>query len=233
MKPTLHTQARSESSIDYSVDDGFGANDTERSAKRVSPRTLVLLGVVLISVVGLWSMRSLSSSAASTPEVDATVRDVREWVWSRSEGGAKTSETALALIERLDTSRLDALRVPAKDLRHAHPFRPLSATSTLGMDNVVARPTDSANARSAWHATVQRIITGITITAIMAPDTPRAQAVVDGTRVMVGDQLELDQLGNDHAYYITKITREGIEFEIVHSNGMDRMNSKKSVDRGW
>ncbi len=233
MNATPNSQERSESSIDYSVDDGFGVNDSGRSAKRISPRTFVLLGVVLISVVGLWSMRTLSSSAASTPEVDATVRDVREWVWSRSEGGAQTSKAALALIQRLDTSQLDALRVPAEHLRHARPFRPLSVRSNLALSNVVARSTDVGEARSVWNAKVRRIIEGLTISAIMAPGTPRAQAVVDGTRVMVGDEVEVDQLGHDHAYFVTQITHEGVEFEVVHSNGVDRMNSRKAVDRGW
>ena len=220
-------------SIDFSVDDGFGVNASSGTGRKVTASTLVFVGVMVASVASLWSMRTLSSSSASVSDGGETVRDVREWVWSRSEGGVSTSSDALGLIGRLDTSQLGEYQVDPSNLRHTHPFQPLGlmddAASSLGEGG----SSEMARARKAWEQSVGTVVEGIKISAIMAPDTPRAQTVLNGIRVMVGDQVEIDQLGNQHSYFVTQITQDGVEFEVIHSNGIDRMETRKNIDRGW
>lgn len=227
-----HPDRGATSSIDFSADDGFAASDTGARPRRVSTSTLVAMGVFMASALGLWSMRTLSSSVASVPETGETVENVREWVWSRSDGGIASSLDALGVIARLDRERLAALQVPVESLRRAHPFSQLDATPHAGEGGFNA-DLEKSRATQAWERSVRAVVSSIKITATLAPDTPRAQAVLDGTRVMVGDVFEVHANGKMYEFLVARIGPRGVEFEAMHSNGVDRTRARRDVDRRW
>ena len=97
--------------IDFSVDDGFATATESGSRRRIDAGTLLFAGIVVASIVGLWSMRTLGRSSAANITNGETVRDVREWVWSRSDEKMSASLGGLELIGRLDKDQLNTLQV--------------------------------------------------------------------------------------------------------------------------
>ena len=113
----------SSGTIDFSVDDGFANSGEPGFRRRIDAGTLLFAGIVIASIVGLWSMRTLGRSSAANLAGGETVKDVREWVWSRSGRDADESLGGLELIDRLDKTRLNELQVPAEQLANPSPFQ--------------------------------------------------------------------------------------------------------------
>ena len=221
--------------IDFSIDDGFGASGESSKGRRFNASTLLFGGVVVASVIGLWSMRTLSRSTASVSENVDSVRDVREWVWNRTNNEFSTSIGGLEIINRLDKDQLNALQIPVSQLRNTRPFR-FQGESSRTVE-LAATPKSNANPRDqlldVWEGTIDDIGGKMKISAILAPDTPKAQAVLNGHRVMAGDVFYVDHMGDEYAFTVERISPHGVVFFARSDQLNHERRIKVDVDRGW
>jgi hypothetical protein len=238
IQPEEHTQNEltplGGGTVDYSVDDGFGAITEERTSRKLDAGTILFIGVVVAAVVSLWSMRTLGKTNAAEFENPDAVKDVRNWVWNRTNDEFATSIGGLEVINQLDKNQLNQMQVPVSSLRNQTPFR------FVGEGPLVVTPVDTSgfvNPRDAlldaWEGVIDDIGEQMTISVILAPNTPRAQAVLDGNRIMIGDVVYVDHNGDEYPFTIESIGQKGVVF-YVKSTALDH-ERRISVDlkRGW
>jgi hypothetical protein len=222
--------------IDYSVDNSFAATGDSEKRKRISASTLLFGGVVVASVIGLWSMRTLSRSNAAISENTESVRNVREWVWNRTNNEFSAALGGLEIINRLDKHQLNALQVPVSDLRNPRPFR-FDGEAAQSMEIAEDSSAQGMNPRDVmldvWEGTIDEIGEQMKITAILAPDTPKAQAVLNGHRVMVGDVFYVDHMGDEFAFTVERIGPHGVVFLTQSAKLEHERRIQVDVDRGW
>jgi hypothetical protein len=222
--------------IDFSVDNGFAASGENTKRRRFSASTLLFGGVVIASVIGLWSMRTLSKSNASTTENVDSVRDVREWVWSRTNNEFSSTIGGLEIINSLDKHQLNAMQIPVSNLRNRRPFR-FHGESSHTVELVGGSQKTNTNPRDAmldvWEGTIDEIGGQMKISAILAPDTSKAQAVLNGHRVMVGDVFYVDHMGDEYAFTVERIGSHGVVFFAQSTELKHERRIKVDVDRGW
>ena len=226
----------SSGTIDYSVDNGFGATGDTTKRRRPNASTLLFAGVVIASIIGLWSMRTLSKSSASVVDEHASVRDVREWVWNRTNNEFSSTIGGLEIINRLDKEQLNAMQVPVSDLRNVRPFR-FHGESSQELEVVQGTEFESQNPREkmldTWEGTIDLIGEQMKISAILAPDSPKAQAVLNGHRVMVDDVFYVDHMGDEYAFIVERIGRQGVVFLAQNAELKHERRIQVDVDRGW
>ena len=222
--------------IDFSVDDGFANSGEAGTRRRIDAGTLLFAGIVVASIVGLWSMRTLGRSSAASMAGGETVKDVREWVWSRSGRDARESLGGLELIDRLDKARLNELQVPAERLANPSPFeyfmenrRTVEVVNQTGDDQAATRRL----LRVRWEKLINEIGRQMSVTAIVAPDTSRAQAVLNGHRIMAGDIFHVDHMGEEYAFKVERIGPHGVVFFAENASLGHDHRLEIGVKRGW
>ena len=224
------------SSIDFSIDDSF-ANAADDSGKRKINASTILFGCVLVaSVVSLWSMRTLSRSSAGMIESGESVKEVREWVWARSNDGSSVSLGGLEIIDRLDKDRLNAMQVPLAKLGNQFPFRyEGEGSSAAQVSSTTSKPkvNERDKQMDQWEQTIDGIGQQMKVTAIMAPDSPRAQAVLNGQRLMLGDVFYVEHMGEEHAFQVERISRDGLVFLTRNHKLQHERRIEVGVDHGW
>jgi hypothetical protein len=109
--------------IDFSVDDGFTAAAQAGGGRRIDGGTMILAGVVLASVAGLWSMRFLGTISGQDTLIPAAEQaQVGSWVLEAEKQGAVVGIDDLRILDELDKDRLNDLQVGISDLRSLSPF---------------------------------------------------------------------------------------------------------------
>jgi hypothetical protein len=238
IQPEEHAQSETKTlgggTVDYSVDDGFGAIAEESGSRKPDAGTILFLGVVVAAVVSLWSMRTLGKTNAAEFDNPNTVRDVRDWVWNRANDEFASSIGGLEIINQLDKNQLNQMQVPVASLRNPTPFR------FVGEGPMVVNTFDTSgyvNPREAlldaWEAVIDDIGEQMTISVILAPDTPRAQAVLDGNRIMTGDVVYVDHNGDEYPFTIESIGRKGVVFHVVSTALNHERRISVDLKRGW
>lgn len=201
--------------IDFSVDDGFAGVAQESTGRRIESGTLVLAGVVLASVVGLWSMRFLGSTNGDAPAVQ-TMIETEKWISEAEANGAPVPTGELAILASLDKDSLNALQVTLGELRTPTPFRyhgeavPVDKRDSESGPLVQTRPDEQI--KDDFEETVNAIGRKMKVTAILAPDTDRSQTILNGFRLTVGDVFEVPYEGREYTFEVERISRDGVVF---------------------
>ncbi len=200
--------------VDFSVDDGFANAVQNDRGRRVSGSTLLLGGVVVASIIGLWSMRFLGQSNASGLDLDRQLA-VGKWVMDAEKDGPVVGLADLQILGRLDKSRLNDLQIPVRDLRKTSPFRyygELSEETVEKTDSSVTAVLTVDDLKDRFDATIAEIGWEMEVTAILAPDTSRAQTILNGHRLMVGDVFDVPFKGREYEFEVERIGRDGVVF---------------------
>lgn len=202
-------------SIDFSMDDGFVNAAQNGRSRRIDSGTLVFAGVVVASIVGLWSMRFLGRSSAETTSV-ATRLETMEWINEAEAEGAPVPTGDLAILATLDKDSLNDLQYTMEDLRSRHPFRyygepvPIDKRDVDSGPIVHTRPEEQV--KDDFEDTISAIGRKMKINAIIAPGTDRAQTILNGFRLMAGDEFEVPYEGREYTFQVERITRDGVVF---------------------
>lgn len=200
--------------VDFSVDDGFANAVQNEGGRRISGSTMLLAGVIVASVVGLWSMRFLGQSNAAGLDIDRQL-EVGKWVMDAEKDGAVVGLSDLQILGRLDKSRLNDLQIPVKDLRNAEPFRyygELYEETVVKTEGPRTAAPSIDDLKDRFDAIIDEIGWEMQVTAILAPDTPRAQTVLNGHRLMVGDVFDVPFKGREYEFEVERIGRDGVVF---------------------
>lgn len=200
--------------VDFSVDDGFANAVQNDRGRRVNGSTMLLAGVVVASVVGLWSMRFLGQSNAAGLDVDRQL-SVGKWVMDAEKDGAVVGLADLRILGRLDKGRLNDLQIPVADLRKTEPFRyygELFEETVVRNDGPRSTAPSIDDLKDRFDATIDEIGWEMRVTAILAPDTARAQTVLNGHRLMVGDVFDVPFKGREYEFEVERIGRDGVVF---------------------
>lgn len=222
--------------IDFSVDDGFATAAKAGGGRRIDGGTLVFAGVVVASIAGLWSMRflgTISGDAIALPvEVLAEVAD-----FNQSAGGDDGLDGMgdLAILDDLDTRRFDPLRVPLQDLGRSSPFVydgeiPTTVVEATSMEPVQSR---QERLRRDFESVIAAIGHRMQVTAILAPDTPKAQTVLNGHRLMVGDVFDVPHEGAEYEFEVTRIGADGVWFRSVLAEPAHEITIEVPVHRDF
>ena len=201
--------------IDFSVDDGFTGVAQGEERRRIDAGTMVLVGVVIASVLGLWSMRFLGSTSGDTPPVQ-TMIDTQKWISDAEEKGAPVPTGELAILTSLDKDSLNALQVSLEELRTETPFRyhgeavPIDKRDSESGPLVHTRPDEQI--KDDFEQTITQIGRKMKVTAILAPDTDRSQTILNGFRLTVGDVFEVPYEGREYTFEVERISRDGVVF---------------------
>ncbi|MBC03731.1 MAG: hypothetical protein CMJ34_10590 [Phycisphaerae bacterium] len=201
--------------IDFSVDDGFAGAVREDERRRLDGGTMVLIGVIIASVLGLWSMRFLGSTSGDTPPVQ-TMIDTQKWISEAEENGAPVPMGELAILASLDKDSLNALQVSLRDLRTRTPFRyhgeavPVDGRDSESEPLIHTRPDEQI--KDDFENTINGIGRKMRVTAILAPDTDRSQTILNGIRLTVGDVFEVPYEGREYTFEVERISRDGVVF---------------------
>lgn len=201
--------------IDFSVDDGFTGVAQGDERRRIDGGTMVLVGVVVASVIGLWSMRFLGSTSGDAPPVQ-TMIDTQKWISQAEEKGAPVPTGELAILASLDKDSLNELQVSFGDLRSSTPFRyygeavPIDKRDSESEPLVQTRPDEQL--KDEFERTITEIGRKMKVTAILAPDTDRSQTILNGFRLTVGDVFEVPFEGREYTFEVERISRDGVVF---------------------
>ena len=63
-----------------------------------------------------------------------------------------------------------------------------------------------------FEDTISAIGRKMKINAIIAPDSDRAQTILNGYRLTVGDEFEVPYEGREYTFQVERITRDGVVF---------------------
>jgi hypothetical protein len=200
--------------IDFSVDDGFAAAARAGGVRRIDGGTMILAGVVLASVAGLWSMRFLGTIAGQSTMLPAAEQaQVGTWVTEAEKQGAVVGLDDLRVLDELDKDRLNDLQVAITDLRSLSPFTYYGEFATKEVAKAPAAPVNTVDQlKDEFDAVIDQIGSRMKVTAILAPDTPRAQTVLNGYRLMVGDVFDVPHEGREFTFEVVRIGRDGVVF---------------------
>ena len=202
-------------SIDFSMDDGFINASQETGRRRFDAGTLVFAGVVFASVVGLWSMRFLGRSNADATPVKTRLETI-EWINQAEAEGEPVPTGELAILGTLDKNSLNQRQIGMDALRNQNPFRyygepvPVDKRDIETEPLVQTRPDEQL--KDDFEDTISSIGRKMKITAILAPDTERAQTILNGFRLTVGDDFEVPFEGREYVFQVERIGREGVVF---------------------
>ena len=202
-------------SIDFSMDDGFVNASQERGRRRFDAGTLVFAGVVFASVVGLWSMRFLGRSNADATPVETRL-ETMEWINQAEAEGEPVPTGELAILGTLNKDSLNHRQIGMDALRNQNPFRyhgepvPVDKRDVETEPLVQTRPDEQL--KDDFESTISSIGRKMKITAILAPDTERAQTILNGFRLTVGDDFEVPFEGREYVFQVERIGREGVVF---------------------
>ncbi len=201
--------------IDFSVDDGFASAARATGVRRIDGGTMILAGVVLASVAGLWSMRFLGTiSGQDTMLPAAEQAQVGSWVLEAEKQGAVVGLDDLRILDELDKDRLNELQIAITDLRTLSPFAYHGEFSTREVVKAVESPVNTIDRiKDEFDSTIDEIGGRMKVTAILAPDTPRAQTVLNGYRLMVGDVFDVPHEGREYTFEVVRIGRDGVIFK--------------------
>ncbi len=200
--------------IDFSVDDGFAEAVKGGSRRRIDGGTLLFIGVLVASAAGLWSMRFLGRGVAASGELGDRA-EVGKWILDAEKQGAVLGLDDLRVLERLDKGRLNDLQVTTEQLKKDRPFRYWGEidVADVEMAPIEERPVNTIDQlKNRFDDTIDQIGELMAVTAILAPDSPRAQAVLNGHRIMVGDVFDVPHEGEDYSFLVERIGRDGVVF---------------------
>ena len=201
--------------IDFSVDDGFTGVIQDSERRRIDGGTMVLVGVVVASILGLWSMRFLGRTSGDAPPVQ-TMIDTQKWISAAEEKGAPVPTGELAILASLDKDSLNQLQISIEDLRSSTPFRyhgeavPIDERDSESGPLVHTRPDEQI--KDDFERTINEIGRKMKVTAILAPDTDRSQTILNGFRLTVGDVFEVPFEGREYTFEVERISRDGVVF---------------------
>lgn len=200
--------------VDFSVDDGFAEAVKGGSRRRINGSTLLFIGVLAASTAGLWSMRFLGRGVAANGDLQDRA-EVGKWIHDAEEQGAVLGLDDLRVLERLDKGRLNDLQVAAEGLKKDRPFRYWGEidAADVEMAPIEERPVNTIDQlKNRFNETIDKIGELMAVTAILAPDSPRAQAVLNGHRIMVGDVFDVPHEGEEYNFEVERIGRDGVVF---------------------
>ncbi len=200
--------------IDFSVDDGFTAAARAGGGRRIDGGTMILAGVVLASIAGLWSMRFLGTISGQDTLLPASEQaQVGSWVLEAEKQGAVVGLDDLRILDELDKDRLNELQVGIADLRTLSPFTYYGEFATREVERAAPASVNTIDQiKDEFDAMIDEIGHRMKVTAILAPDTPRAQTVLNGYRLMVGDVFDVPHEGREYTFEVVRIGRDGVVF---------------------
>ena len=200
-------------SIDFSVDDGFAGVVEDDSGRRIDGSTMIFAAVVVASVLGLWSMRFLGNTSGESPSVETRL-ETEKWIIAAEENGEPVPTGDLSILAVLDKESLSDLQYGIDRLRTPVPFqyhgeaRPVEAIDSTPI--AATRPDEQL--KDEFESTINQIGFKMKVTAIMAPDTARAQTLLNGFRLTVGDVFDVPFEGREYAFEVERIHRDGVVF---------------------
>lgn len=167
-------------SMDFANDGGFDLNVTESSGRKIDRNALVLALIIVATVVGLWSMRTLSPTMAGDSEV--------------SEFPTSVSVDPIDgdIIGRLSSSALDVSdHVAVRD-----PFRrwspaPVTDEAALIEEFVDDGIDDRATLCRDWQADVDEIAGLLRLKSVLGGGTSRALVNIEGVLLTVGETFDI------------------------------------------
>lgn len=201
--------------IDFSVDDGFTAATHAGGGRRIDGGTMILIGVVVASIAGLWSMRFLGTISGDTTSINLEDRaKVGSWVLEAEKEGAVVGLDDLRILNDLDKDRLNEMQVTVGELRSTRPFTYYGELREAEVEVAEAKPLVNTidQIKDEFDATIDQIGGRMKVTAILAPDTSRAQTVLNGYRLMVGDVFDVPHEGREYTFEVLRIAPTGVIF---------------------
>ncbi len=201
--------------IDFSVDDGFAAATQGGGRRRLDGGTMILLGVVVASIAGLWSMRFLGTVSGQETSVNLEDRaKVGSWVLEAEKEGAVVGLDDLRILDDLDKDRLNEMQVTVGELRSTSPFAYYGELREADVEIAEQKPLVNTidQMKDEFDSMIDEIGRRMKVTAILAPDTSRAQTVLNGYRLMVGDVFDVPHEGREYTFEVLRIGPSGVVF---------------------
>lgn len=171
------------SSLDFSNDDSFGLSSEGSFSRKIDRNVIVLAVIIATAVLGLWSMRTLSTSSA---QMDA----------------GSTLPESLS-IEPIDTSVLERLAVSvpmglALD-GERDPFsmwRPAALTDhqALFEELVEEEPIDVEALCEEWRAEIDRVASLMELKSVLGGGTSRLLVNIEGVLLSKGETFDIAEM---------------------------------------
>lgn len=190
-----------------------------RTGRRLSSGTIVVLLMVGVALVGLYSMRSLGSAAASgglSREIETLIAGVLP-----DAGGSLEVASAIevpqvedaAVFAMLDTDFRGRLQVAWEDLGR-DPFEPWRdpAAAALPSEDVVAVDGRVA-AGEAWGREIDRIVEMLELKSLIGGGAS-GMANVNGRIIRRGDVFSVAEA--EANFQVVAIERDGVRLKVVH-----------------
>ena len=168
------------SSMDFANDGGFDLNTSSASGRQIDRNALVLVLIIVATVIGLWSMRTLSPSMASDVDQAQFPTNVS--------------------IDPIDNEIIERLASPAIGSRDftvdRDPFKtwtPAPITNEAALieefvdDGIVDRATMCAD----WQFEVDEVAGMLTLKSVLGGGTPRALVNIEGVLLTVGETFDI------------------------------------------
>jgi hypothetical protein len=168
------------SSMDFANDSGFDLNTSASTSRHIDRNALVLVLIIAATVIGLWSMRTLSPSMAS---------DVNQVEFPSN-----------VSIDPIDNAIIERLAAPAIGVRDftvdRDPFKawtPAPITNEAALieefvdDGIVDRATMCAD----WQTEVNEIAGMLTLKSVLGGGTPRALVNIEGVLLTIGETFDI------------------------------------------
>lgn len=168
------------SSMDFSNDSGFDLNTSATASRHIDRNALVLVLIIAATVIGLWSMRTLSPSMASDSD--------------------QTQFPSSVSVEPIDNAIIERLSAPAIGAQDftvdRDPFKtwtPAPITNEAALieefvdDGIVDRATMCAD----WQDEVNEIAGMLTLKSVLGGGTPRALVNIEGVLLTIGETFDI------------------------------------------
>ena len=171
------------SSLDFSNDDSFGLSAEGSLSRKLDRNVIVLAVIIATAVLGLWSMRTLSTSSA---QMDA----------------AATLPESLS-VEPIDTSVLERLAVSVPmglDLDgERDPFamwRPAALTDhqALFEELVEEEPINTEALCEEWRAEIDRVASLMALKSVLGGGTSRLLVNIEGVLLSKGETFDIAEM---------------------------------------
>ena len=211
-----------------SASDHAASPSESRSGRRLGSGTVVVLLMVGVALVGLYSMRSLGSAAASgglSREIETLIAGVLP------DGGGSLDIAAAvetpqvedsAVFSMLDTDFRGRLQVAWEDLGRDpfEPWRDPAAAQAAVPKNPIAVDGRVA-AGEAWGREIDAIVGMLELKSLIGGGSASGMANVNGRIIRAGDVFSVAEAEAD--FRVVAIERDGVRLQIVHPRlGIER-----------
>jgi hypothetical protein len=203
----------------------YGDAAEPRLLQRFGSTTMVIALMVVVAIVGLYSMRNLGSLSAATllpREVEQLVSSVLSPSSGRGSAQGEGDRDAHRVFGLLDTDLRLRLQVPAASI-HRSPFDPWKDPEIVERSAVPVPMEPRSGAAEAWGREMDRIAGLLQLKSTLGGGGDRGMANINGRLVRLGDVFAVETA--DAEFRVERITLD----EVVLRARNTRLGSSREL----